>query len=100
MKKINKLNLVQVNTTAWDEEDFLLITTLTEEQIVKVITPIVMEERKLEEEIFIEPYDDTFKQWDKVNKYDNDSLVDALRKAYPNDVVTHYIPSQIDLISI
>jgi hypothetical protein len=94
-------NLFQINTTAWDEEDFLLITTLTEEQIVKVITPIVMEERELEEEIFKDTInDDTFKQWDKVNKYDNDFLVQQLQDAYPTDVVRHYVPSQIDLISI
>ena len=82
MKKINKLNLVQVNTTAWDEEDFLLLTSLTEEQIVKVITPIVEEERNNDVE------------------YDNDFLVTSLQKEYPNDVVRHYIPNQIDLISI
>ena len=82
MKKINKLNLVQVNTTAWDEEDFLLLTSLTEDQIVKVITPIVEEERNNDVE------------------YDNDFLVASLQKEYPNDVVRHYIPNQIDLISI
>jgi len=97
---MKQLNLFQINTTAWEEEDFLLQTTLTKEQVVKIITPIVMYERELEEKIFIEPYDETFKQWGKVNKYDKDSLVDALIKAYPNDVVTHYVPSQIDLISI
>ena len=75
-------NLFQINTTAWDEEDFLLLTTLTEEQIVKVITPIVMDERENNVE------------------YDNDFLVQQLQDAYPTDVVTHYVPSQIDLISI
>jgi len=75
-------NLFQINTTAWDEEDFLLITTLTEEQIVKVITPIVMDERENNVE------------------YDNDFLVQQLQDAYPTDVVRHYVPSQIDLISI
>jgi len=75
-------NLFQINTTAWDEEDFLLLTTLTEEQIVKVITPIVMDERENNVE------------------YDNDFLVQQLQDAYPTDVVRHYVPSQIDLISI
>lgn len=92
-----QLNLFQINTTAWGEEDFLLQTTLTEKQVVKIITPIVMDQRKLEEEIFIEPYDETFKQWDKVNKYDNASLVDALRKAYPNDESV-LVPSNIKLL--
>jgi polyphosphate kinase len=79
---MKQLNLFQINTTAWEEEDFLLQTTLTEEEIVKVITPIVMDERE------------------KDISYDNDYLVIALQKAYPNDAVAHYVPSQIDLISI
>ena len=79
----NKLNLVQVSTTAWDEEDFLLVTSLTEEQITKVIEPIVLEEREKD-----------------VEEYDNDALVYALEKAYPNDIIIHYNPSNIDLISI
>jgi hypothetical protein len=77
-----KLNLVQVNTTAWDEEDFLLLTSLTEEQITYIIKPIVDDER--ENDV----------------AYDNDALVDALEKAYPHDTIMHYNPSHIDLISI
>jgi hypothetical protein len=76
------LRLFQINTTAWDEEDFLLQTSLTEEQVIKIITPIVMDERENNVE------------------YDNDFLVQQLQEAYPNDVVTHYVPSQIDIISI
>jgi hypothetical protein len=79
---MKQLNLFQISTTAWEEEDFLLQTNLTEEDIVKVITPIVMDERENNVE------------------YDNDFLVQQLQEAYPNDVVTHYVPSQIDLISI
>ena len=77
-----KLNLVQVNTTAWDEEDFLLLTSLTEEQITYIIKPIVDDER--ENDV----------------AYDNDALVYALEKAYPHDTIMHYNPSHIDLISI
>jgi hypothetical protein len=76
------LNLYQVNTTAWDEEDFILLTSLTEMQVEKVIKPIVMDER--ENDI----------------AYDNDALVDALLNAYPNEVVMHYTLNGIDLISI
>jgi hypothetical protein len=79
---MKQLNLFQISTTAWEEEDFLLQTNLTEEDIVKVITPIVMDERENDVQ------------------YDNDFLVQQLQEAYPNDVVTHYVPSQIDLISI
>jgi hypothetical protein len=77
-----KLNLVQVNTTAYSEEDFLLLTDLTEAQIKKVISPIVRNERENDE------------------SYDNDDLVDALKKAYPNHTITHYTPNNIYLISI
>ena len=77
-----KLNLVQINTTAWTEEDFLLLTDLTEVQIRKVINPIVKDER--ENEV----------------PYENDDLVNALKKAYPNHTITHYTPNNIYLISI
>jgi hypothetical protein len=76
------LNLYQVNTTAWDEEDFLLLTSLTEKEITEVITPIVNLERENDTE------------------YDNDFLVRELERAYPKATVIHYNPSQIDLISI
>lgn len=78
----SNLNLFQVNTTAYDEEDFLLLTSLTEEQITKVITPIVEDERENDVE------------------YDNDMLVEALIKEYPRHIVLHYTTSGIDIISI
>lgn len=95
------LNICQINTTAWKEENFLLLTSLAPEQITKVIQPIVDNERELEKEMFKDTInDDTFKQWGKINKYNNDSLVEALRKAYPNDVVEMYSTNGIDTISI
>lgn len=78
----SNLDIYQINTTAWDEEDFLLLTSLTPEQITSVIQPIVDNER--ENDV----------------AYGNDALIDALRKTYPNDTITHYIPKNIDLISI
>jgi hypothetical protein len=77
------LNLYQVNTTAWDEEDFLILTSLTEEQVTNVLTPIINKLRDEEDD-----------------DYDNDFLVGELVKAYPNATIIHYNPSQIDLISI
>lgn len=68
-----KARVISINTTAFEEENLLLFTTLTDEQIVKVITPIVEAERQDEE------------QW-----YDNDILVQALEDAYPNEVVHRY----------
>ena len=62
----------EINTTAWDEENFVLFTDLTEGQIVDVITPIVMAEREFGEE------------------YTNDDLIDALLEAYPSNKVYAY----------
>jgi hypothetical protein len=55
----------EINTTAWDEENFVILTDLNESQIKKVIEPIVNREREFGEE------------------YTNDTLIDALVDAYP-----------------
>jgi len=55
----------EINTTAWDEENFIILTDLNESQIKKVIEPIVNREREYGEE------------------YTNDTLIDALLDAYP-----------------
>lgn len=62
----------EINTTAWDEENFVLFTDLTDGQIVDVITPIVMAEREHGKE------------------YTNDDLIDALLEAYPSNKVYAY----------
>ena len=69
----------EINTTAWEEENFILFTDLTDGQIKKVIEPIVMAERKL--------------KWDTSNcdnEYTNDDLIDALIEAYPSNKVYAY----------
>jgi hypothetical protein len=55
----------EINTTAWDEENFVILTDLNESQIKKVIEPIVNREREYGDE------------------YTNDTLIDALVDAYP-----------------
>lgn len=62
----------EINTTAWEEENFVLLTNLTESQIVSIITPIVMAERNQGKE------------------YTNDDLIDALLEAYPSSKVYVY----------
>ncbi len=62
----------EINTTAWEEENFVLFTDLTEGQIIDVITPIVMAERE------------------HGNEYTNDDLIDALMDAYPSNKVYAY----------
>jgi hypothetical protein len=59
------MRVIRINTTAWMEEDFYLVTTLDDDQIIAVIKPIIQAERDGEE------------------YYDNQSLVDALKKEYP-----------------
>jgi hypothetical protein len=75
------MNLYRINTTAWHEEDFTILTLLTEEQIVEVITPIVKDER------------------DGGNGYDNDDLLSALMKAYPNHFISQRY-NEPEMISI
>lgn len=82
---INNTNLriVQVNTTAWEEDDMLLITNLTDEQIESVVTPIVERERESDDFGYI-----------------NNDLADALRRQFPDNIILNYDPSDIDLINI
>jgi hypothetical protein len=75
------MKAIEINTTAWEEENFVLFTDLTEGQIVNVITPIVMAERE------------------HGNEYTNDDLIDALIEAYPSSKVYVYQDSP-KLISI
>lgn len=70
----------EINTTAWDEENFVILTDIDEVQIKKVINPIVNREREFGEQ------------------YTNDMLIDALLDAYPDNQFYHYNPPK--LISI
>jgi hypothetical protein len=64
------MRVFKVNTTAYEEEDFFLLTDLTEQDIAEVIHPIVMAER------------------DGYEEYDNDTLLKALEERYPKNKVT------------
>jgi len=66
------MDIFRINTTAFEEEDFFLLTDLSVEQIEKVITPIVLKERNEGE------------------FYDNDELTNALIKAHPDAVIEQY----------
>lgn len=65
-----KLRIVSVKTTAFDEENFILFTDLTDEQISNAIEPIVLAERE-----------------DAENWYDNDILTQAIEDAYPDNYI-------------
>lgn len=79
---LENLRIVKINTTAYEEEDFILLTTLNDEQIMGTITPIVEVERNGGEE------------------YDNDGLVWSLKDKYPKEVVEQYSIDSMDEISI
>ncbi|QMP85201.1 hypothetical protein KNV11_gp68 [Flavobacterium phage vB_FspP_elemoF_6-3D] len=63
------MKVVKINTTAYEEEDFYLMTDLSEDDLYEVIMPIVNQER--------DGYED----------YDNESLLLALKKRYPTNKV-------------
>jgi hypothetical protein len=63
------MNIFRINTSAWQEEDFYLMTSLTEEKIKKVIQPMVQYERENE------------------MMYDNEEYLNALQQKYPRSVI-------------
>ena len=66
------MRVIRINTSAWSEEDFYLVTTLDDQDIVEVINPLVNAERDGEE------------------YYDNDTLLQALKDRFPCDHVDMY----------
>lgn len=76
------IRLVRIKTTFWDEEDFLLITDLNDEEIQDIITPIVKAERDSEE------------------FYDNETLYLALKENYPRNLIMQYTIDNINTITI
>jgi len=66
------MNIYRINTSAWEEEDFFLLTTLSEQQIRLVIQPMVDIEREEDQVMF------------------NDEYLESLRNAYPKEVINQY----------
>jgi hypothetical protein len=77
------MNIYKIKTTSYEEEDFYLLTNLSESQIEKAITPIVKAER-----------DNDIEE----NFYDNDMLVEAIKEKYPSATVEMY--QEFDTITI
>ena len=63
------MRVIRINTTAFNEEDFYLLTTLNDDQIAEVIQPIVNSER------------------DGYEEYTNEDLFRALTDRFPNDKI-------------
>ena len=72
LNKITAMRVIRVNTTAYSEEDFFLLTTLTDEQISNELDSFL------------------FNQRFGKNDYDNEELFRALTLAYPNEKVIMY----------
>ena len=63
------MNIFRVNTTSWNEEDFLLVTDLSEQDVIDAVTPIVEAERN------------------DGKVYYNQDLVNALKERFPTNKV-------------
>jgi len=66
------LNIYEITTSAWNEENFHILTDLTPSQIKKVLKPIIKAEA------------------DADDITDNETLVEILQKKYPKNVVVFY----------
>ena len=62
----------KINTTAWSEEDFFLITDLSGMEVEDVIYPIVLAERE------------------QGIEYTNEDIIVALKERYPNSTIMAY----------
>ena len=60
------MRVIRINTTAYSEEDFFLLTTLTDEQISEALAGIIFKERFSGQE------------------YDNEDLFRVLTFSYPD----------------
>lgn len=72
------MRTVQINARSWSKEDLFIITTLSDEQIVKVLRPIIDIER------------------DEGEWHSNQILADMLQYHYPIEYVK--VISQINLL--
>ena len=78
MKKkeiVEKIRIVKISQNSWAEENLTLLTTLTDEQIKIVLTPLIEEERANDTGEIL---------------YDNDTMVQILSDKYPNDILLSY----------
>jgi hypothetical protein len=67
------MRVIRINTTAYSEEDFYLLTTLSDEQIRSVLDSFLFNERF------------------GANEYDNEDLFKALTFAYPNEKIDMFV---------
>jgi hypothetical protein len=63
------MRVIRINTTAYSEEDFYLLTTLSDEQISDALQGIIFNERF------------------GSGHYDNDDLFEVLKNEHPNEKI-------------
>jgi hypothetical protein len=80
------VRLVRLSTTSCEEEDCLLLTDLTDEEIEDIITPIVEAERENPD--------------NEVHFYDNEGLFWALKENYSRSLIILYTLDGIDTLTI
>ena len=80
---MTNINIIRIKTNSWKEEDFLLMTDLSETQIKKVIQPMVDKERNSDGDSY----------------YTNDEYVDALTREYPDNISDYYHHDNLDTIT-
>jgi hypothetical protein len=84
MKDLSKhIRIVEVRQNSCEEENLLLLTTLTDYKIIQVLEPLLEEERNSEDGEVI---------------YANDDMASKLSEAYPLDIVILY--SEPDYLQI
>jgi hypothetical protein len=66
------MNIFNINTTAFKEENFILLTDLSKAEIEEVIAPIVHDERN------------------GGKAYNNENLIAALKEKYPSSTIEHF----------
>jgi hypothetical protein len=80
---MTNINIIRIKTNSWKEEDFLLMTDLSETQIKKVIQPMVDKERNSDGDSY----------------YTNDEYVDALTREYPDNISDYYHDDNLDTMT-
>lgn len=82
------VRIVEIASNGIAEENFLLLTTLTNEQIELILQPLIEDERDEK----INPNNDVI--------YDNEVMTAALVDAYPNDIAFMYDVQLIEKIQL
>lgn len=75
-----RLYFKEIATSAYEEENFFLFTTLSDAQIRRVIEPIILEERRIE-----------MSTDDNIDLITNIELHKCLKKRYPKAIIHMYV---------